>query len=498
MIDAGQARFPFAITALEQTAGKGRQGRQWVSQRGNLFLTIALSSQSVKKDDLSLVPIKVAGLVSWWIAINFQIRPTIKWPNDLLFAGKKLGGILCESSHVAGKQGPILIGVGLNLSQTPAGVTDYDTICMNQIVKGEFDPARLAHSLARFVTEHWERVTAKDSLTDYSHFCIENGHVWVETDKNGARKYWRTDSLSNDGSLNLAPAENSDSSQAAISLNATSDQIRWLYQRGPSFRRPICVGDVGNSNTKLAFFADIADVQPSAYCSISGAEHIPENFLLRVRETLLDQSFPAGFVLPVHVTSVNNKRRNNLMEQLGNSFFIADVEHRPVRYRGHYDVAAMGQDRLAFIEGVLARRMETPAILVSAGTATTIDFIDSAGTHLGGWICSGVQTCLDGLADAAEALPALDFWRQWSDVNLQARPFGKDTQAAMLLGAIEMTIASVQRARHLLSKQVGANPNSIQIFITGGHGAAIAAEIEGATHSPYAIIDGIKCMVTGG
>lgn len=110
---------PVLLVAQQQTAGRGRLGRQWHSQAGD-SLTFSLA--------LLLSPSDWAGLslavgVSLADALHPDIR--LKWPNDLWLADRKLGGILIETaSVVAGEPGAAryaVVGVGINLAPRPAG-----------------------------------------------------------------------------------------------------------------------------------------------------------------------------------------------------------------------------------------------------------------------------------------------------------------------------------------------------------------------------------------
>jgi BirA family transcriptional regulator, biotin operon repressor / biotin---[acetyl-CoA-carboxylase] ligase len=112
-------RGPLWITAQRQTAGRGRRGRTWVSQPGNLYATLLLASPGRPQcwPQLSLV----AGLALHdaliEIAPSLTRRVAIKWPNDLLLDDAKFAGILIEGE--GGKEA-IAIGIGVNCASHPA------------------------------------------------------------------------------------------------------------------------------------------------------------------------------------------------------------------------------------------------------------------------------------------------------------------------------------------------------------------------------------------
>jgi len=125
---AAGAETPFWILAERQTAGRGRRGRTWDSAAGNLFLSGAyrLSGAPAELAQLSFVAALAAH-----DALAGQVLPgalTLKWPNDVLLRGAKVGGILLESGEDA--RGRWLIaGIGINIASAPAE-TPYPATCL--------------------------------------------------------------------------------------------------------------------------------------------------------------------------------------------------------------------------------------------------------------------------------------------------------------------------------------------------------------------------------
>lgn len=113
-------RGPLWIRADRQTAGRGRSGRAWSSQEGNLFAScvMALSCPPAKAAQLSLV----AGIAAIDAIRLVGAVPglRLKWPNDILIGTSKLGGILVESTSRPPQPGIVaVIGIGLNLVSAP-------------------------------------------------------------------------------------------------------------------------------------------------------------------------------------------------------------------------------------------------------------------------------------------------------------------------------------------------------------------------------------------
>ncbi len=133
------------LVALEQTAGKGRQGREWVTKSGNFFgsTLITLGSGDPPAQSLSLA----AGL-ALVEAIDAAVPDQallLKWPNDLLLGGAKLGGILLE------RQGDrVVAGFGVNLASSP-GLAGRPTASLGGRISPQAFAPLLALSMARIL-----------------------------------------------------------------------------------------------------------------------------------------------------------------------------------------------------------------------------------------------------------------------------------------------------------------------------------------------------------
>jgi BirA family biotin operon repressor/biotin-[acetyl-CoA-carboxylase] ligase len=103
---------PIAAIAIQQTAGRGQWGRHWQSEKGGLYLSLALAV------DLTIESSPHLTLWSaWGIAERLrqlEIPVGLKWPNDLVLNQQKLGGIKCETKILHQQIQQAVIGVGLN------------------------------------------------------------------------------------------------------------------------------------------------------------------------------------------------------------------------------------------------------------------------------------------------------------------------------------------------------------------------------------------------
>jgi len=114
------------VVADEQTHGKGRLGRKWVTPSGSA-LALSLILYPTKKEKSHLPRITgLAALALTESMINLGLSPQIKWPNDILLNGEKVAGILVEANWVDSKVGQVVIGMGVNVSA--GAVPDNSTI----------------------------------------------------------------------------------------------------------------------------------------------------------------------------------------------------------------------------------------------------------------------------------------------------------------------------------------------------------------------------------
>ena len=111
---AGEGAEDGAVVIAEvQTSGRGRQGRSWVSEPGNLLFSVLFRPSVEQLPFISLI-----GGVAAARAVRkvTGLHPQIKWPNDLLLNGRKAAGILAESAIVGDSVWYAVLGVGINVA----------------------------------------------------------------------------------------------------------------------------------------------------------------------------------------------------------------------------------------------------------------------------------------------------------------------------------------------------------------------------------------------
>jgi BirA family biotin operon repressor/biotin-[acetyl-CoA-carboxylase] ligase len=115
--------LPLWVTAGRQLAGRGRSGRMWVSQAGNLHASLAFAAEAPLQNagELSLVAgIALIEAIRDISPLAEKIGLRLKWPNDVLIATAKAGGILVETTKALGEPGFLaVLGFGLNVASCP-------------------------------------------------------------------------------------------------------------------------------------------------------------------------------------------------------------------------------------------------------------------------------------------------------------------------------------------------------------------------------------------
>ncbi|HYE94588.1 MAG TPA: biotin--[acetyl-CoA-carboxylase] ligase [Rubricoccaceae bacterium] len=106
------------VMADHQTAGRGRYGRSWVDAPGQGLLFSLVLRPALPPDALGLLPLMAGVAVAEAAAPHVAPHaPRLKWPNDLLFGGRKAGGLLAEARTSGDGRPVVILGVGLNVNE---------------------------------------------------------------------------------------------------------------------------------------------------------------------------------------------------------------------------------------------------------------------------------------------------------------------------------------------------------------------------------------------
>ena len=140
-----------------QTKGRGRNHHKWTSIRGNLFLSTILKPKKDKSfwHQLSVL----VGFSIIEVLIDLGVNNDLielKWPNDVLVDGKKISGVLLESS-----ENFIIVGIGLNILKTPNVETKWITTKLNDYIKASYTTEEISFKILKKIFDNyliWEKL----------------------------------------------------------------------------------------------------------------------------------------------------------------------------------------------------------------------------------------------------------------------------------------------------------------------------------------------------
>lgn len=230
---------------------------------------------------------------------------------------------------------------------------------------------------------------------------------------------------------------------------------------------------VGNTRTLIGMVEFGGEVTPGPRQSVSNAD---SDGILAAARAALDEH--AGGSPMVVIASVNDEQADRVQTRIGSELGVEvlrvgrDID--PLMEHTLDDASTVGQDRLMAALGAFAR-FKSACVVIDAGTAVTVDFIDGHGTFHGGAIAPGLTMMLRALHEHTAALPALAF-----EAPDPARGvLGKDTKHAMLLGA---RASVVGLAHYLIDTYAEFYQGYPRVVATGGDAAVLFEKDELIEH----------------
>lgn len=162
---------PFVVLAQKQTRGRGRFGRAWHSEaNGNLYASFAFRPR---------VPPERMGAFTVWMGLNLcellekfaHLTPGLKWPNDIVFQGRKTGGILTEARVDSDQIRDLVFGLGLNVN-SPSSAWPADlsrqAVSLAEVAGAPLDLNRLTAALIGRVLLAYDRFVEGDHVKTFA------------------------------------------------------------------------------------------------------------------------------------------------------------------------------------------------------------------------------------------------------------------------------------------------------------------------------------------
>ena len=460
--------YRHVLIAHRQTDGRGRMGRTWLSPAGDgLTFSAALSSPRTQAE-IGALPL-VAALSCNKVLNHFGIRSQIKWPNDLVIGDKKIAGILTET--VLSEQGcTAVIGVGINFYPPDApdiqaaGVWEY---------AADIDPTALLkavlHELMRNVTFFFMRGFSAFQI-NYMNMCcdlrrpvlisrenktVEEG-IMLGVDGKGALLLEVSGSLKkiHSGEVSLRADENTNlptetSTKQMLILDCGNSQVKWAWiinrEIVAVFRAPY---------SRLGALGEFCRQQPN----------ISEVY----------GSTVSGELKKIQVSGLIPWRIR---------WFYA--EKMTCGIRNHYrHVEEHGADRWYNVVG--ARSVSKNAcVVVSCGTAVTVDALSADDQYLGGSILPGFNLMKESLSTNTANLDR-PFGRIY--------PFATTTPNAIASGIMDAVVGAIVLMHSRLKER---ESGAVDLVLTGGGAGRILVNLPASFTAENQVKIAENLVITG-
>jgi BirA family biotin operon repressor/biotin-[acetyl-CoA-carboxylase] ligase len=173
-IDAG-APHRALVVADEQTAGRGRFQRQWITAAGSgLALSLILRSPPLDPQLVNRITGLGALAVAYALQIKYSLLAQIKWPNDILLDQRKAAGVLVEARWNGQNLEAVIIGIGINIaseSVNPVNLPEiglnYPATCIESALGHSVDSLEFLHAILKEFFNWLPRLSSQDFIRQW-------------------------------------------------------------------------------------------------------------------------------------------------------------------------------------------------------------------------------------------------------------------------------------------------------------------------------------------
>ncbi|MBP9709127.1 MAG: type III pantothenate kinase, partial [Oligoflexales bacterium] len=455
------------------------------------------AEQQTVVDNAAFLPLFAAALSSEIIFQQRRIRARIKWPNDLVYNGKKLGGHLIETQAQGQNIHKLVIGIGVNLNHSPILGGDYPATSLADLLETTFSFYE-CFDLGQAIFAYYKKIDFLKQLKDpefvakmwrlYQNNKLADGQIWSL--QNAPEKFFlqkQEKHLHSDLYLQSLEIDDTSNKKELIEVSSSFHPYRLASMQSSTKTPPLLLLDIGNTRSKFLFLENAWDsaVEKAKILSLVNNDlkepvNELEKQLLQQTRVSKESSLPPQQTV-IYYTSVNPSALTQIKAALPEQNFIfIEVEKKPLHYRQkNYAFEQLGADRFFLIEAALAKvprkqrflkEAQTLIVIFSFGTALTVDFVTQNGAHIGGYIVPGLQGSLSSLSEKTARLPKLQF-NQHLDLASnfsyhQDLPFGANTESAMLQGQLTLfqsfVMSCLSQAQHSFPEL------PLQIYCCGG------------------------------
>lgn len=458
-IAPNKAHKTICVTHL-QSKGRGRQGRKWSHRLGEcLMFSFGWVFDRPQYELGSLSP--VAAVACRRTLSRLGLKTQIKWPNDLVVGRDKLGGILIETVRTGGKTVAV-VGIGINfvlpkevenaasvqsLFQTASRRGNADAAVLLETLLAELDAVLLQYArdgFAPFVAEY----QAANRDHGKAVLLLRDGETVFEGTVKG---------VDGQGVLHLETAEGKQTVVSGEISLRPDDRPVSVPKRRDSER--FLLLDGGNSRLKWAW------VENGTFATVSSA---PYRDLSPLGAEWAEKA--DGNVRIVGCAVCGEFKKAQVQEQLARKIEWLPSSAQALGIRNHYrHPEEHGSDR--WFNALGSRRFSRNAcVVVSCGTAVTVDALTDDGHYLGGTIMPGFHLMKESLAVRT------------ANLNRHAGkryPFPTTTGNAVASGMMDAVCGSVMMMHGRLKEKIGAG-KLVDVIITGGGAAKVAEAMPSA------------------
>jgi BirA family transcriptional regulator, biotin operon repressor / biotin---[acetyl-CoA-carboxylase] ligase len=156
-VQAGLAGHGAVYFAEKQTSGRGQRGKTWTSTSGeNIIMSVVLEPKTIKVKSQFLLSMAVSVACHSLLRLYAPNDLSIKWPNDIYWKEKKLGGILIESKVQGSNLLFSIVGIGININQNHFESWIPNPVSLKQISGIQFESKALARQLCKYLEEKYK------------------------------------------------------------------------------------------------------------------------------------------------------------------------------------------------------------------------------------------------------------------------------------------------------------------------------------------------------
>ncbi len=202
------------IFTPHQTSGRGRYNRKWIGDASeNIYMSVILKPHNISNFPISNLTQYLSVIVCEFLEKEFDLLPSIKWPNDILIDGCKISGILAETYMDNNEIKGIVLGLGLNVNLPAETLNKIDQKATSlYVIKNKtFDVENILRKILDLFFENYEKfiskgftyikneyekrcnflgnkITIRETGIQYTAISINNDGLLVVNDKTG-KKY---------------------------------------------------------------------------------------------------------------------------------------------------------------------------------------------------------------------------------------------------------------------------------------------------------------------